>query len=262
VAGYFALVCAITWSFYYLARGMQDSAARTIVFHLGVFTPGLLALILTAWQRRRPGLAELTSRLFRVDVSVRWYVFAVTYMAAAKLITALVFRGLYGDWPAFGSEPWFLIAAATVFSTLIGGQAGEEIGWRGYALPRLASRFGLRSASLLIGVVWALWHLPLFFWFPEAGTYGQSFPTYALGVIAISVAITWLYAHTNGSLFLAMLLHSAINQSIGIVSSAVPGATAVFAPSSSAVAWITVGVLWAFATYALVRMPATSRALT
>jgi uncharacterized protein len=261
VFGYFALVCAVTWSFYYLARGMPDTAARTIVFHLGVFTPGILALVLAAWARGGSGVAQLTSRLFRVDVPVRWFVFAVTYMAAAKLITAAVFRGLYGEWPAFGSEPWYLIAVATVFSTVAGGQAGEELGWRGYALPGLASRFGLRSAALIIGVVWAVWHLPLFFWFPEADTYGQSFPTYALGVMAISIAITWLYAHTNGSLFLTMLMHSAINQSVGIVSSAVPGATDVFAPSSSAIAWITVSVLWAFAAYALVRMPATSRAL-
>lgn len=252
---YFILVCVLTWTFYYLARGIQNTAVRIIVFDLGVFTPGILALVLTAWQRRGTGLRELTARLFRVDVPVRWYVFAVTYMAAAKLITAVVLRGLYGQWPPFGSEPWYLIAVATIVSTVIGGQAGEELGWRGYALPRLASRLGLRNASLIIGVVWAVWHLPLFFWFPEADTYGQSFPTYAIGVMAISVAMTWLYVHTNGSLFLTMLMHSAINQSVGIVSSAVPGATAVFAVSTSAPAWITTAVLWIFAIYALVKMP-------
>ena len=166
-----------------------------------------------------------------------------------------MYRVLYGVWPAFGSEPWFFIVGATIFSTLTGGQAGEELGWRGYALPRLAERLGLRSAGVLIGVVWAAWHLPLFYWFPQADTYRQSFPTYALGVVAISVAMTWLYARTNGSLFLTMLMHSAVNQSKGIVSSAVPGATNVFAPSTSAVAWITVATLWGFAIYALVKMP-------
>ena len=258
--GYFILVCAVTWAFYYIARGIQDPAARAVVFHLGVFTPGILAVVFTALERRGPGVKELTSRLFRVDVPARWFVFAFTYMAAAKLITALVFRGLYGRWPPFGSEPWYLIAAATVFSTLIGGQAGEELGWRGYALPRLGSRLGLRSAALIIGVVWAVWHLPLFYWFPIADTYGQSFPTYAIGVVALSVAMTWLYAHAHRSLFLMMLMHSAINQSVGIVSSAVPGATNALALSTSPIAWITVGVLWTFALFALITMPADSEA--
>ena len=255
VLAYLALTYAVTWTLFFIARGTDTWAFRPVVFYAGVFAPGILAVLLTAWRDGRRGLGALLARLIRVDVPMRWYVFAVTYMAAAKLVTAAVYRVLYGDWPAFGSEPWFLIVAATIFSTLTGGQAGEELGWRGYALPRLAARLGLRSAGVIIGVVWAAWHLPLFYWFPQADTYRQSFPTYALGVVAISVAMTWLYARTNGSLFLTMLMHSAVNQSKGIVSSAVPGATNVFAPSTSAVAWITVATLWGFAIYALVKMP-------
>ena len=255
VFGYFALTYAVTWSLFFIAREMEAPAVRQVAFYAGVFAPGILAVLLTVWRHGRRGLGALLARLIQVDVPLRWYVFAVTYMAAAKLITAVVYRVLYGTWPTFGPEPWFLIAAATIFSTIIGGQAGEELGWRGYALPRLAARLGLRSAGILIGVVWAAWHLPLFYWFPQADTFRQSFPTYALGVVAISVAMTWLYARTNGSLFLTMLMHSAVNQSTGIVSSAVPGATNAFAPSTSAVAWITVATLWAFAIYALVKMP-------
>ena len=68
----------------------------SIVFHLGVFTPGILALVLTAWQRRHSGLRELAARLFRVDVPVRWYVFAVTYMAAAWItVTVLWIFAIY-----------------------------------------------------------------------------------------------------------------------------------------------------------------------
>ncbi|HXT68250.1 MAG TPA: type II CAAX endopeptidase family protein [Vicinamibacterales bacterium] len=255
MTGYFVLVCAVSWSFFYIASVLPDSVARAVVFDAGVFTPGILALVFTAWQQRSRGVRKLIARLVEVDVPVWCYVFAVSYMAAAKLITATMFRAIYGQWPSFGSEAWYVIAAATVFSTVVGGQAGEELGWRGYGLPRLVSRLGLRSASIIIGVVWAVWHLPLFFWFPEADKFGQSFPTYALGGVAISVAMTWLYARANGSLFLMMLMHSAINQSVGIVSSAVPGATNAFALSSSPAAWITVGVLWAFGIYALVGMP-------
>jgi membrane protease YdiL (CAAX protease family) len=259
VFGYFVLTYALTWTLYFMARETATATLQVVTFYAGVFSPGIIAVMLTAWGHGRAGLSDLLTRLVRVDVPARWYVFALTYMAAAKLATAIIYRAIYGSWPAGGSEPWLLILAATLFSTLMGGQAGEELGWRGYALPRLAARIGFRWAGIVIGVVWAAWHLPLFYWFPQADTYRQSFPTYAVGVVAISVAMTWLYARTNGSLFLTMLMHSAVNQSTGLVSSAVPGATHVFALSTSPVAWMTVASLWTVAIYALIRMPRTGR---
>lgn len=132
-------------------------------------------------------------------------------------------------------------------------QAGEEIGWRGYALPRLAARFGLGPASILLGLIWAFWHIPQFF-IREADTYGQSFIVYALQVTALSVAMTWLYARTDGSLLLVMLMHSAVNNAKDIVPSAVPGATNTFGVSASLVAWLTVTLLWICAAYFLARM--------
>jgi hypothetical protein len=157
--------------------------------------------------------------------------------------------------PRFGTEAWYVIAVAIVFSTPV--QAGEEIGWRGYALPRLESRFGLRSASVMLGVIWALWHLPLFF-IPGLDNYGQSFVVFALGCTALSVAIAWLYARTNGSVLMTMLMHSAVNQTTGIVPSAVTGASDPLALSHSLVAWLSVALLWICAAYFLARMTRTA----
>jgi len=175
-------------------------------------------------------------------------------VAYSRVSTAVVIRETLpsGCNPRFGTEAWYVIAAATVFSLVIGGQAGEEIGWRGYALPRLMERFGFGGAGVLLGVIWAVWHLPLFF-IPGGDTYGQSFPLYLLQVTALCVAMTWLYVHTNGSLLLAMLMHSAVNQSKDIVPSAVAGATNAFALSTSRVAWLTVALLWIVAGYFLLR---------
>lgn len=231
---------------------------RGLLIFLGTFGPGIVALSLTAWASGRAGVVALLRRLIDWDVGARWYVFAISYMAAIKLLVALVHRLAMGEWPRFGDEPWYLMIAATLTSTFIGGQTGEEVGWRGYALPRLAARMGLGWASVLLGVVWASWHLPLFF-MPETSTTGQSFPLYLLQVTAISVTMAWLYANTRGSLLPVMLLHAAINNTKDIVPSAEPGATNAWALSHSLVAWLTVVVLWLCAAYFLLRMRKISR---
>jgi membrane protease YdiL (CAAX protease family) len=174
-------------------------------------------------------------------------------MAAIKLTSALIHRLVIGAWPRFGTEPILLMVAAILLSTLVFSQAGEELGWRGYALPRLGARIGLGAASLVIGVIWAVWHLPLFF-IPGIETTGQSFPLYALGVIALSVAIAWLYANTNGSLFLTMLMHSAINNTKDIVPTGARPPGNPFSLSASLMGWITAALLWICAGYWLLRL--------
>jgi membrane protease YdiL (CAAX protease family) len=143
--------------------------------------------------------------------------------------------------------------AATVLSTAIGGQVGEELGWRGYALPRLAARLGLGGASVVLGVFWASWHFPLFY-LQGADTYGQSFPAYLLQVTAISVAIAFLYWRTKGSLLLPMLMHAAINNTKEIVPAIARTAANPLWPSASLMSWISVAVVWVVAGYFLVRM--------
>ena len=118
--------------------------------------------------------------------------------------------------------------------------------------PRLAARWGLAGASILLGVIWASWHLPLFY-VPGTDTYGQSFPMYLLQVTALSVAIAWLYWRTQGSLLLTMLMHAAINNTNLVPAGAkVPGNP--LGMSHSLAAWLTLALLWIPAAYFLVRM--------
>lgn len=100
-------------------------------------------------------------------------------------------------------------------SLLGGGQ--EEIGWRGFALPALQERSDALTASVLIGLVWAVWHLPAFAF--EIPGYTSSFALYTLLVVGISVVLTWLYNSTDGSILLAVLFHGGVNAapSIGTV---------------------------------------------
>jgi membrane protease YdiL (CAAX protease family) len=266
---FFVITFALTWACFLTVwrlsggvgtSGPASQALRLLLLYVGVFAPSFVAIGLTALAHGAAGVGALLRPLFNWRVGGRWYLLAFGYMAVIKSTVALIHRAVTGTWPQFGHEAWYVIVVATVLSTAIGGQAGEEIGWRGYALPRLANRVGFPLASVILGLIWACWHLPLFF-VPGADKYGQSFVVYAVQVTALSVAIAWLYLRTGGSLLLTMLMHSAINQSKNIVPSAVPGAMHVLTAQASVVGWITAVMLWACAAYFLYRMRKTTDAL-
>jgi len=251
---FFSLTYAVTWICFLAAialAGVVGSFITAPLLLLGTVAPSLVALGIAARAEGIAGMQAELGRMFASMGTARWYLFAVGYMAAIKLAAAIVDRLISSSWPSFGTEPWYIIVVAIAFSTPV--QAGEEIGWRGYALPRLAERLGLARASLLLGLIWGCWHLPLFF-MPGVGQYGQSFPMFLGGTLALSVALAWLYANTNGSVLLTMLMHSAVNQTVGMVPSAVPNATSPWTLNGSRVGWLTDVFLWITAAYFLIRM--------
>jgi membrane protease YdiL (CAAX protease family) len=253
---------ALTWIAWFAAVAIPAaesagqnalSIVRGPIFLLGVFAPAIVALTLAARADGRVGVEALIRRIGRWRVSAGWYLFAAGYMVAIKLTVALVYRITTGAWPRFGETPWPILIIAIATSTWV--QAGEEIGWRGYALPRLAAHIGLAPASTLLGVIWAAWHLPLFFVL-GGDTVGQSFPLYVLQVTALSIAMGWLYWRTSGSLLLVMLMHAAVNNTKDIVPSAAPGVSDPFSLSGSPVWRLTIGLLWIGAAYFLFQMRA------
>jgi membrane protease YdiL (CAAX protease family) len=244
--GFFLLTFAFTWIAWLASAVWATPGSAGLfgiggpVFLLGVFGPALVALALTAYGEGRAGVVRLLARIGKWQVGGRWYLFAIGYMAATKLLAALIYRIAKGAWPAFGDTSLPLMLGALLVSTWV--QAGEEVGWRGYALPRLATHLGLGGASVVLGVIWALWHLPLFF-LQGGGSEGQSFPIYLLLVTALSVAMSWLYWRTEGSLLLVMLMHASVNNTTGIVPAALPNAVDPMSFKGSLVAWLTVAVM-------------------
>jgi membrane protease YdiL (CAAX protease family) len=260
---FFLLTFVVSWTLWIAAAAVFDGVAatgqvspgiRALIFLPGTFAPSLVAVALTARQEGRAGVFALLQRLFQWRVGLRWYAFAIVYMAAIKLTAALVHRVATGSWPRFGDTALYVMLAATIFSTVVGGQAGEEIGWRGYALTRLTTRMGLAGASVLLGVIWAAWHLPLFF-IPRTDLTEQSFPFFLLAVTPLSTAIAWLYWRTNGSLLLTMLMHAAINNTTGIVPSGNTGGTNPWILRTSLIGWTTIALLWIAAVFLMARMP-------
>jgi CAAX protease family protein len=261
---FFSLTYLVSWACFFTAAALSRETASPasglarlgspLVLLLGVFAPALIALALAARAEGRAGALALLRRVVRTPAGVGWYVFAAGYMAAIKLAAALLQRLVTGAWPAFGQLPIYVMAVAVLFSTPV--QAGEEIGWRGYALPRLAERLGLARASVVLGVIWACWHLPFFF-IPGSDNSGQSFPVFLLSVTALSVAMAWLYWRTHGSLLLTMLMHAAVNNTTGIVPS--PASVAhPFSLNAPLVGWLTAALLWIGAATFLVRMRGSS----
>lgn len=219
---FFILSYALMWVCFFavaLARLPQSDPLAYALLLLGTFAPSLSAILITALSRGEAGVRELLRPVLRWEVAGKYYVFALTYIVAIKLCAALMFRVTTGAWPRFGDLPIYLIPFAIAFSTPF--QFGEEVGWRGFALPRMAQRLGLPLASLVLGVIWGVWHLPQFF-VRGADSYGQSFWFFVAEVTGMSVTFAWLWMRTGRSLLLTMLLHAAINNSKDIVPSMLP----------------------------------------
>lgn len=256
---FFFLAYALMWACFISVAKLRIPANTVIGYSLlllGAIAPSLAAIFVTKRSEGSSGVRALLAPIFQGQVAARWYVFAVGYIVAVKLIATVLYRILTGAWPHFGTTPLYVLLYVLPFAVLISTpfQAGEEVGWRGYALPRMAQRFGLGPASVLLGFIWAFWHLPQFF-IPETDTYGQSFAVFVIQVTAMSVAMAWLWARSNRSLLLTMLMHASVNNLKDIVPAAVPGAHNTFRLNASLISWLGIAILWIFAAYFLMNMP-------
>ena len=182
---------------------------RTVVLIVvGGFGP-LVAAGLVTWTLG-DSVRNWARGVFRWRVPLRYWIFAFLFPAVAVFFASalhiLVFDGAFEP---ESTEVLVLYPVLFVQVFLIGG-GNEELGWRGFALPRLQERYSDLAASLVIGVVWFGWHLPLFL---VSGSSQVGVPVYYYGVavVALSVVFTWLYNQTDGSVLLTMVLHASVN---------------------------------------------------
>lgn len=191
----------------------------TLTFVLKPFVgPALAAILMTGLLEGKAGVSRLLRRVIQWREGVAWYAFILLAIPAFFLLGVLLMPGALASFQ--GVTPRFLIAYPINFIVIFffGGPLGEEIGWRGFALPRLQSRYGALKASLLLGVLWTFWHLPDFLTSaqhggPQAGLrpFYANLPIFLVMVTAIAILFTWIYNHTHGSLFMAILAHASIN---------------------------------------------------
>lgn len=174
-------------------------------FYLAVYAPSLAAIGVTFARYGRAGLADLFRSLFRIKAGWMWIAISLLAFPGLWLAVELIRAALAGGLATFDFRPW-LVALPLV---LLGGHLltdpgalGEELGWRGFMLPRLLELTDARAAGLILGLIWAVWHLPAFY----VGSLSQSgfdFLPFVLRVTVFSIFMTWIFVNTRGSVLWA-----------------------------------------------------------
>lgn len=217
---FFLMTFAFSWLIYapgaleglrVVNLGLSDTIL-TILNVVGGMGPSLSAMVLVYRSGGRSGVIDLLRRgIDPRGIPARWW--AVLLLVFPVLGLTSVFldylvTGAVPEIPLFTRPLMVLAYLIGGFIVPIGNHWREEFGWRGYALPSLQKRWGALGASLVTGVAWGLWHLPLFFFSNTQQVYGRiSIPTFLAMTTLLSCVITWIYNGTGGSLFSAMVAH-------------------------------------------------------
>jgi membrane protease YdiL (CAAX protease family) len=207
----------------YLSDGINQESISTflILFFIGVYGPTISGIMTTLFFDGRKGVFELIKKFFIWKVPLKYYV----YLILLPLLFVSIGIGLYSQFighigafnkMAFLSIPMILLAGSYA------GPLGEELGWRGFLLPELQKKHTNLKSAIIIGCIWFIWHIPL--WWAPFGTLVSGDPlslipvfTYFIMLICLSIIITWLVINSKGSVLIAVLFHLSINAGIALL---------------------------------------------
>jgi uncharacterized protein len=174
------------------------------LYILGGFVPSGVAVALIGLREGRAGLGRLGRRMTQFRIGWRLYLAAVAIVAFGTA-GQIELNSLLGH--AFNLS-LFVVQVPTLLPLLVLGPLSEELGWRGYAQDRLQARFSPQVTAVIVGTVWAFWHLPLFL-MPGTSQHelGMHFTGFLVGTISVSLMFAWLHNHTGGSVWAAIFFH-------------------------------------------------------
>jgi membrane protease YdiL (CAAX protease family) len=200
---YFVLAFAVTWGLQLPALLAHEGLIAgpperyMALVGLGGFGPMVAAMIVARVDGT--GLKALFRPLGTWRVGVSWYLAALLLPGGIFVVAAAVWNALGHAEPVlYPPVNAAFLAAAIVFPF------GEEVGWRGFALPRLSKSAGPLAASVILGGLWTLWHVPML---TLQGVRPALYLVFVPFMVAGSILFTWIYGHTRGSLLLAVLTH-------------------------------------------------------
>jgi membrane protease YdiL (CAAX protease family) len=217
---YLLLAYGLSWAWLVplVVRGARVTAGHGWPTHLpALLGPMIAAIALSAFYGGRSGLATLLRRMVGFKAPIRWWVFALSplfVLGAVLLLDVLTGRSgpAVAEFAMFGGVPsrWGALGVALILLVVNG--FGEETGWRGYALPRLQQRFRPLTATLVVALCWAAWHLPMFF---VVDTFRAFTPPlvvgWFIGIFSGSVVLSWLYNRSGSSILLVAVWHTTYN---------------------------------------------------
>jgi len=208
------LMYAFTWPIYLSSAGVLRVRFPPFMYVMPGWGFVLASVLMTSLVLGPRGVGELLKRYLMWRVAWKWYaaLLIIPAVDVAGIFLHAAFTQTTPDFGSarfvsiFGASPNLVVFAIAAFAVEAIAN-GEEIGWRGYALPRLQIRYHALYCALVVGLVWSVWHIP--FWLRTSNPVAYAW--YTLGVLAKSVFITWIYNNTGGSLLLVTLCHSMWN---------------------------------------------------
>jgi membrane protease YdiL (CAAX protease family) len=184
-----------------------------MLFIIGGYGPFVGAFSLTYINEKKEGVKALWKRFWNLRIEIKWLLITILLIPALYAVSSLVVIIIQGTPPilTFLSQPWVIFNY--FLTAFFAGGFSEEFGWRGYALDRFQVKVGALISSLIIGVIWGLWHLPV--WFIAGDPHGiggiPDFFLFLLETTFLSILYTWLYNNTNKSIFIAVIFHTIFN---------------------------------------------------
>ena len=219
LVSFFVLAYAGTWLFelpYVLSEdgsGLLHYSSTLLTWTLpgSIFMgPFLAAFIMTGATEGREGVGRLLRRFVLWRVGFSWYLFALVGIPVMVVLSVMAMPGVLESFQGLGALAPLPLLGVFVYILFLGGALSEEPGWRGFALPRLQSLHGPLVGSLILGPLWGLWHLPLF-WTPWNDLTALNVVVYVLSTTSLAIMYTWAFNNTKGSLLIAILIHAAFN---------------------------------------------------
>jgi CAAX protease family protein len=212
LAAFYIIAFLVSWGYWVpdaLAGGRWSHAP-------GLLGPMIAAIVVTGLTKGSAGLRDLVDRMVRWRVRPRWYVWAMAPVGLALGVAGVlsIFGGPFpppGEWSEMSGFASIGGWAAFVVILVVNGY-GEETGWRGFATPTFRRRHNEITASLLVAIPWALWHVPIFFIDSGYGDFPLVFlPGWLLGFFALAIVLTWIYEGARSSILVAALMHVSLN---------------------------------------------------
>ena len=236
---FFALTFGLTWG---LGACFALFSAQLIavfgkisvtnpLFILAVYAPSISAIVVTGFIDGAAGIRRLLGGFLRWRIGIQWYLAILVGIPMLSVIAILVnaaltrtplridhwyqlfLLGPTGNWIADAAGAgglWSVVLVILGSFFADPGPLGEELGWRGFALPRLLNGRSALSAGVILGIIWGVWHLPSFL---IGGTpqNSMSLPLFMIGIVANSVLMTWTFKGTHGSVLATVLIHWTFN---------------------------------------------------